>query len=183
MRRTTIVVAVVLAAALLVAVPAGADEPAAGTMDLSWSPCFAGPGMATPDWIGSITLEGDTYGMAFFNLGNGKAFDHPTGSAMFFTEVYALYPEPIEDCPGTAVDLANALLWGYDSGMLSLPNSKYHMSGWVEEASGPLAGLAGGSVYMSGIIVWDESGNPAFAPGQLRITRPDLGASPEHQAL
>ena len=47
MRRRTIVAALAAAVVLAVAAPAAADEPATGSMDLSWNTCFAGPGMVT----------------------------------------------------------------------------------------------------------------------------------------
>jgi hypothetical protein len=185
MRKTLTTLLAVCLLLLGAATTAGADQPAVGTMTLSWNSCWAEPGEVTPDWVGSFSIDGHTYGMAFFNLGSGKPFeDRATGLAGFFTEVYALYPAPIGDCPGDTVALTNALLWGHDTGMVNLANSHYQMSGDIDVASGPLAYLAGGQVFMSGIILWSELGAPVSAPGEARFMNPHRDeVSHQHQAL
>jgi hypothetical protein len=48
-------------------------------------------------------------------------------------------------------------------------NSKYHMTGSVEEAHGALSMWDGRKVFMSGIIEWYPFGAPQYAPGILRF--------------
>ena len=66
------------------------------------------------------------------------------------------------------------VLSGYDRGIVTVPNSRYHMNGDVRVADGELAGLLGGSVHMSGDIVWGDGdvyplGAPPHAPGVFRV--------------
>lgn len=65
----------------------------------------------------------------------------------------------------------DVLLWGYDTGLTNLANSKYHMTGTVEEANGDFSALEGRRVYMSGEILWYPTDPPAphYAPGIIRI--------------
>ncbi|MFX0079233.1 MAG: hypothetical protein ACFE8O_08340, partial [Candidatus Hermodarchaeota archaeon] len=62
------------------------------------------------------------------------------------------------------------VMWGYDEGITNMANTKYHMSGNIEEASGVFEKYDGRNVHMSGIIIWyEEMPAPHFAPGTFRI--------------
>ena len=166
MRRAITTLAVMSVMLLAAATSATANEPVRGTMDLEWNPCWTETGDVVPDWVGTITFGEDEYGMAFFNIGTGKAFDETGGLAGFFEEVYRIYDGLVPLVGKCFVpDPADVLLWGYDRGMFNGATAKYHMSGTVvdADADGPFAGFDGRGVHMSGLIVDDT------APGVLRI--------------
>jgi hypothetical protein len=170
--------AVLLAAILLcagVAAPSSAEAPLVGEMDLQFNLGWPGYQEEIPDWVGTVTIEGDEYGMAFFLLGTGKPFgdDHLTGNASFFGEKWEIYAdlefEFDEDGVLTVFEPGATVLWGYDRGLVSLKNDKYRMNGSVEEAAEPFASRLGSNVHMGGTIVWYESGWPQYAPGTLHV--------------
>jgi len=73
-------------------------------------------------------------------------------------------------------DSEELVLWGYDYGQTNIQTSKYHMNGYVEEASDPFTGWEGRSVHMNGVIEWQNVGTPEepimapqYAPGVFRI--------------
>ena len=64
---------------------ASARKPLRGTMDLEFNLLWPGPQQTDiPDWVGTITIDGAEYGMAFFAIGSGKAFDDVPGKVHFF---------------------------------------------------------------------------------------------------
>ncbi len=145
-----------------------------GTMELQFNLAWPGPQDEIPDWIGTITIDGVEYGMAFFAIGSGKPFvTDPSTSVHFFEEIYVIYFELYftfnED--GTLGDFepGDIALWGYDVGITNMINSKYHMNGNVEEAYGIFEPWIGRNVFMSGIIEWYPFGAPQYAPGTFRI--------------
>ena len=173
----------------LALLPAGftqAKKPLIGTMDLEFNVDWflVGPQKAVPDWVGTIAIDGETYGMLFFAFGSGKPFtaDPPGGSVHFFEEIWAIYDTDFDLTSlipsSSATDWEYWLpsnhpeelaLWGYDNGQTNLVNSNYHMTGNVEEAFGDFSIWEGRNVYMSGEIIWYETGGPHFAPGTFRI--------------
>lgn len=160
MRRLIALLAFVSMLVLLLAVPVQAEPPLVGTMDLEFNLAWPGPQEDIPIWVGTITIDSTEYGMEFFNLGTGKAFDEDRGVVGFFQEVWTIYE----------LDYDEILLWGYDKGVVCYQNSKYVMNGNVEEATGDFAGWQGHRVHMSGEIIWDEDGStPHYAPGIFRI--------------
>ena len=146
-----------------------------GIMDLQFNLAWPGPQAEIPDWIGTITFDGVEYGMAFFAIGSGKPFETnpPSTSVHFFEEIYVIYYELYftfnEDGTLGAFVPGDIALWGYDVGLTNLVNSKYHMTGNVEEAFGDFAQWIGHNVYMSGVIEWYPFGAPQYAPGTFRI--------------
>lgn len=77
-----------------VAVPATAQTPLVGSMDLQFNLAWPGPSEDIPDWVGTVTIDGAEYGMAFFNTGTGKSFDsQPDGNVIFFEETWVIYQE------------------------------------------------------------------------------------------
>ena len=164
MRRVITALVVVSVMLLAAATSATAEQPTRGTMELGWNPCWEEIGDVVPDWVGTITFGDDVYGMAFFNIGTGKAFDEVGGRVGSFEEVYRIYDGPVPQVGECFVpDPTYVLLWGYDRGVFNGATAKYHMSGTVVDADGPFAGFDGRRVHMSGLIV-DET-----APGVLRI--------------
>jgi len=159
-------------------------EPLRGTMALNFNLAWfsVGPQDNVPDWVGTITIDGKSYGMLFFAIGSGKPFtaDPPGGSVHFFEEIWAIYDmggktfpvlptlEGWEDwLPKNGPD--ELILWGYDVGITNKINSKYHMNGNVEYAADGWEMYLGHNVHMSGEILWDPTGLPLSAPGTLRI--------------
>ena len=127
-----------------------------------------------PDWVGTVTIDGTEYGMAFFAIGTGKPFAaDPSTSVHFFEEIWTVYAsldyEFDADGVLTTFTPGAVVLAGPDSGITNMVNSKYHMTGEVAEASGAFATLVGRPVFMSGVIDWYPSGAPQYAPGELRI--------------
>jgi hypothetical protein len=171
MRKVIAALVVVTVVALLPATASASVEPRTGDIQLDWNLCWEEPGSEVPDWVGTVTIGGDTYGMAFFYLDSGKPFSddpavHSTGMAGFFGEIWRIYDDPIpveEGCP--LPDPEDVAAWGYDTGVVSLANFKYRMNGSVEEAFGALESWAGRNIHMSGDI------GPDFltAPGELRV--------------
>lgn len=145
-----------------------------GTMELQFNLAWPGPQDEIPDWVGTITIDDVEYGMAFFAIGSGKPFvTDPSTSVHFFEEIYVIYFELYftfnED--GTLGDFepGDIALWGYDVGITNMINSKYHMTGNVEEANGIFSPWIGRFVFMSGVIEWYPFGAPQYAPGTFRI--------------
>jgi hypothetical protein len=161
-----------------------AKKPLVGTMDLTYNTLVPGPQPLIPDWVGTITIDGEEYGMLFFAIGSGKSFDDfLKGQVHFFEEIWAIYDTDFDlrslIPSNSAVDWdywlpANEpdelVLWGYDKGLTNVRNSKYHMNGDVQEANGIFSGWEGRSVHMKGVIQWNpETGGPQYAPGTFRI--------------
>ena len=151
-----------------------AENKPIGTMELQFNLAWPGPQADIPDWVGTITIDDVEYGMAFFAIGSGKPFvTDPSISVHFFEEIYVIYFELYftfnED--GTLGDFEPGAiaLWGYDVGITNMINSKYHMTGNVEEAYGIFEPCIGRNVFMSGIIEWYPFGAPQYAPGTFRI--------------
>lgn len=175
--------AAILAFSILLAiVPAVQAKPAArplyGAMDLEFNLYWPGPQSEIPDWVGTITFEGDDteYGMAFFAIGSGKAFDDfLKGQVHFFEEIWIIYDYVILHTVivGEEViqwlEYGEVLLWGYDVGQTNVRNSKYHMNGNVEQAFGTFFVYEGRNVHMNGIIEWYDFGAPHYGPGTFRI--------------
>jgi len=151
-----------------------AKKPLIGTMDLQFNLAWPGPQAEIPDWIGTITIDGEEYGMAFFAIGSGKPFvTDPSTSVHFFEEIYVIYFDLYFtfNLDGTLGDFepGDIALWGYDVGITNMINSKYHMNGNVEEANGIFSQWLGRNVFMSGVIEWYPFGAPQYAPGTFRI--------------
>lgn len=165
---------VLLALAFIVAlVPVGtaqAKKPLIGTMDLEYNLLWPGPQDAIPDWVGTITIDGTEYGMSFFCIGSGKAFDdNLKGKVHFFEEIWTIYDWMTFDFETQELEYGEILLWGYDVGQTNIQNSNYHMNGNVEVAIGDFAIWQGRSVHMSGEIIWYDFGAPHYAPGTFRV--------------
>lgn len=171
--KLSIVLALVLALTVISVAPATAKAPLVGEMDLEFNLAWPGPGDVVPDWVGTVTIDGNEYGIAFFAISTGKPFetDRP-GSAFFFGEIWRIYDGlDFEFVDGvlTEFEPGPVVMWGYDTGLTNLKNSKYHMIGSVDEAAFPFEEWVGRSVHMGGVIEWYPFGAPHFAPGMLRI--------------
>jgi len=176
MRRLTVLLALAFTLALVPAIPAQAKKPLTGTADVEFNLLWPGPQLEIPDWVGTITIDGTEYGIAFFWIATGKAFEVGRGMASFFQEVWRIYDWMTFDFETQELDYGQILLWGYDTGVVSLQNSKYRMNGNVEEAIGDFAVWQGRNVHISGIIEWQEIETPEgpviaphYAPGTFRI--------------
>lgn len=173
-KLSVLLVTVVVLSSLSVA-PVSANAPLTGAMDLQFNLGWPGPQDEIPIWVGTITIDGVEYGMAFFNIGSGKPFESdPSTSVIFFQEIWKIY-----DMDGFVFDFDTSgfltefvegpvLLRGHDRGIVSLKNSKYQMNGSVAEAAEPFEEWVGSNVHMSGIIEFYPFGAPQFAPGTFR---------------
>ena len=175
MRKKLISVLLVISFLTLVSTIAAvnAKTPLIGTMDLQFNLAWPGYSDTIPDWVGTITIDGEEYGMAFFCIGSGKPFDPGPLNVIFFGEIYVIYDELYFtfDGDGNLDDFepGDIVLWGYDEGITNLANSKYHMTANVEEANGIFSQWLGRNVFMSGVIEWYPFAAPYKAPGTFRI--------------
>lgn len=166
-RLITMLVAVFVAPFLMVG-SADARQPLRGDMELNFNVGFViQEGCTTVTWAGTIDIDGETYGMAFFPTGSRQ-----TGEAFHFEENWVIYDAPFGfDAPGLLMEcpMGDVVLAGYDSGVTS-PNAKYRMSGAVEVALEEFDGWDGRRVHMDGYIVYDQTtGVPLTAPGSFRL--------------
>lgn len=137
---------------------------------------WPGPQTNVPDWVGTVNINGHTYGIAWFNIGSGKTFDNAGKSqaASFFGEIWRIY-DSISfqfDSNGvlTSFHPGNIVITGNDQGVVSFPNSAYRMNGVVQDAPGSAFSVyLGHTVHMSGLITWWANGNPLYADGPIRI--------------
>jgi hypothetical protein len=176
MKRMITMLVLVSAVSLVAVASTSATEPVTGSMDLEFNLGWFdyGPQDEVPDWVGTITIDGEEYGMAFFAIGSGKPFaSDPNTSLHFFEEIWKIY-ETLDysfDENGVLQTFVEGpiVLSGHDSGVTNLVNDKYHMTGTVEDAAEPFSDQFGRIVFMSGIIEWYPSGPPHYAPGTFRI--------------
>lgn len=186
-RVTIAILALIFLLTFVSVAPALAMEKPQGEMNLEFNLDWfvIGPQTFVPDWVGTITIDDKEYGMLFFAFGSGMPFVTPPykgGHIHFFEEIWAIYDNggdfEITLPNGNFDDWAQWLpennpetlvLRGYDRGITNILNSKYHMSGYVEEAFEEFAGWEGRNVFMSGIIIWYPNGAPNLAPGTFRI--------------
>jgi len=171
--KRKILLAVLALAVVMLATPyvgtVMAKKPLAGTMELEFNLLWPGPQADIPDWVGTITIDGTEYGMTFFCIGSGKAFDDfLKGKVHFFEEIWVIYDWMTFNFEDQTLDYGEILLWGYDVGQTNIQNSNYHMNGNVEMAIEDFAAWEGRSVHMSGKILWLAPGVPQYAPGAFR---------------
>jgi len=174
-RKLSIALVLSVALSLVAVAPVSAKAPLTGEMDLQFNLGWPGPQDMVPEWVGTITIDGEEFGMAFFNIGSGKPFDDNPSEVVFFHEIWKIYEmggfvfEFAADGTLTKFVEGPVVLWGYDTGTVTPANSKYRMNGSVEGAAAPFEEWAGRHVHMSGIIEWYPFGAPQYAPGTLRI--------------
>ncbi len=179
-RRVMAVLGVGLALALVGGTSAQAKAPLYGELDTQFNLGWFEYGYQEeiPDWVGTVTIDGQEYGTAFFLTGTGKPFaEQPSDGVLFFEEKWVIYEEldfAFDDGFLVEFEPGDVLLAGYDRGVTSVANDAYRMNGDVRVANGPFAGWLGRSVHMGGIIEWYDSGPftglPYRAPvGTMRI--------------
>lgn len=156
--------------------PAAARKPLVGDMDLQFNLGWTEPNETIPVWVGTIAIDGEVYGMAFFNTGTGRPFsDQPNDNVAFFEETWTIYDfETFDFSFGpdgtlTSFEPGDIVLSGYDRGVVSLANGKYRMNGSVEVAEGEFSEWLDRRVHMSGNVEFYPFGAPRFAPGTFRI--------------
>lgn len=172
-KKITTVFGIMALLLMAVAPTAHAEKPVWGDMDLQFNLGWPGPQDTVPAWVGTIMIDGDEYGMAFFNLGTGKPFDEQPSHNVFFGERWTIYAD-LEfefDENGVLATFVpgDTVLSGYDRGITTDRNSKYRMNGDVTVATGGFEQLLQRKVHMSGDIVWYDFGAPQFGPGTFRI--------------
>jgi hypothetical protein len=135
-----------------------------------------GPQEEIPDWVGTVTLDGETYGIAFFNTGTGKPFAEKPGRNLFFEETWTVYEEldfAFEDGFLVTFEPGDVLMSGYDSGVSVSANSTFRMSGDIRVANGEFAAWLGRGAHMMGAMELyppdhDHAGLPHRASGPFR---------------
>lgn len=171
-RRLSIVLVLVLALTMVIVAPAGAKKPLGGNMELEFNLAFNPEGSGTEliTWVGTVELEDELYGIAFF-----PTAEKNVGTVHHFWEDWKIYPydqgEPFFAFTGgvlTEFEPYDPVLEGSDRGVSTL-NDKYHMNGRVEGAAAPFEEWLGRSVHMKGVIEWYDFGAPHFGPGVFRI--------------
>ncbi|MHA2426262.1 MAG: hypothetical protein ACXAEF_15850 [Candidatus Thorarchaeota archaeon] len=180
-KLSVVLILFALSLTLVAATPVQAKKHVIGSMELEFNVLWPGPQTVIPDWVGTITFEGDAteYGMAFFAFGSGKPFGgKTTGMAFFFAEIWTIYEwvDLVTDPDGSQhVEHGPIFMSGVDYGVTKLANSKYHMNGdiQIDDLFGKYVGR---NVHMSGIIEWQEIQTPdgivvvpKAAPGTFRI--------------
>jgi hypothetical protein len=166
MSRKLLLVVALIAALSLVAAPvsAGADKPISGVMelDLLLGPCVAEglPGFIT--WVGTVDIDGTTYGWADFPLGPMVL----EGNFSYFEEYWTIFTLN----PGEDPDLANAcdpervVLAGYDDGWVT-PGGAGKANGTVDsvDSNGPFADVAiGSTMFWRGTVTNFRDGFDEF---------------------
>lgn len=183
LKRLIVLLALAFIVALVPALPAQTKKPLRGTMDLEFNLLWPEPQDVIPDWVGNITIDDTEYGMLFFAIGSGKAFDdNLKGKVHFFKEIWAIYDTTVDFTsllPSNKTadwaywlpsnNPAELVLWGYDVGQTNTQNNNYHMNGNVEVAIGDFAIWQDRNVHMSGEIIWYDFGAPHYAPGTFRV--------------
>jgi hypothetical protein len=184
-KLSVVLILFALSLTLVAATPVQAKKHVTGSMELEFNVLWPGPQTDIPDWVGTITFEGDAteYGMAFFAFGSGKAFgDKTTGMAFFFAEIWTIYDWvdliTYVDDEGNVfqwVEYGEILMWGYDYGVTKLANSKYHMNGDIQ-FDDLFGKYVGRNVHLNGMIEWQTIQTPEgpvvaplAAPGTFRI--------------
>lgn len=169
--KLTAALGLIVLLTMALVVPADAKMPIRGEMDLGYNLSWTEPSLDVPTWVGTVTIDDQGYGMAFFNLGTGKPFaEQPeTSKASFYGERWEIYAvgtgvmDPAAFVPGTIV------MAGSDQGVFSMNNSMYRMNGSVTEADGIFSTLIGRHVHMEGSLEFYPFGAPQFAPGTFRL--------------
>nr|KXH72028.1 MAG: hypothetical protein AM324_07875 [Candidatus Thorarchaeota archaeon SMTZ1-83] len=184
MKRSVLILPLVIMLVVLSIAPAAEAKPLYGTMDLEFNLGWPEYNTEVPDWVGTITINGEEYGMLFFAFWTGKPFENPQrGNAFFFGEIWAIYDMGDLSFPaipnGKPSDWAywlpsdypdELVLWGYDEGVTIGANTKYHMNGNVEEGFDAFSVYEGRNVHMRGVIEWyEDMPAPHYAPGIFRI--------------
>ncbi len=177
-KKLSVLILSVFILTLLPTISVQAKKPI-GTMDLTYNLAVTGPTDKIPDWVGSIEIDGKDYGMLFFAIGSGKAFDDAfKGNIHFFEEIWAIYDLGDKIFPDLPNELgwdywlpangpSELVLWGKDKGQTNIQNSKYRMNGDIKGAFGDFEMWMGHNVHMSGQIEWQNLGtpeNPIIAP-------------------
>jgi hypothetical protein len=172
-KKTLTLLGTVAVLLMAIALPAQARQPLRGDMDLQFNLAWSGPSDVVPIWVGTITIDGADFGMAFFNTGTGKPFEDNPSDVLFFEETWSIYDDlefSFDDEGALATfEPRDIVLSGYDRGIVTPSNSKYHMNGDVRIAEGQFSEWLGRSVHMSGHIEWYPFGAPQYAPGTFRI--------------
>lgn len=144
-----------------------------GKISLQYNLDFSGPQTVIPIWIGHITINGETFGIVIFNIGNETSNCMNDDDYISYREKWIIYESiNIEfNNQGFLIrwEHENELLWGFDHGQLRLIDNEYRMDGKIEEAHGPFQQWTGHPIHISGIIKLYPSGDPHFASGKVSI--------------
>lgn len=121
-----------------------------------------------PTWVGEFTIDGHTYSLVFFSVGNGKPFDtHPQHfvKLAFFEEIWRIHNGPW-NAPGSQVVLA-----GRDYGVMTLSNMHFVSNGQVDYATPPFEMWLSRKVQFKGNVSWPDFplGVPTTGDGVMRI--------------
>ncbi len=174
-KRVAVLLGAVSLLMLVSVTPSVAKAPLEGMIHAQFNLAWPGPDQTDiPDWIGTIAIDGQEYGIAFFRVGNGKPFEEdPSAQVVFFEEVWRIYDSLTYefDAGGGLVlfEPGEVVLSGTNSGVVTVANSKFHWTGSVVEAAEPYAEWLGRRAYGSGDITWYDFGAPLYADGPMRL--------------
>ena len=154
-RKLLVLMAIVVALSVVVAAPVSAKNPLRGEQVLALNQDAEGNfglyGCPEISWFGTVVLDDTTYGMALYPIGSvfpGKT-QHWEESWTIFSEEFTVEGGELVSCePGDVV------LSGYEKGVIAFtnPHGKFHMTGIVEDASGPYEEWIGRRSYQEGEV-------------------------------
>ena len=155
-KKWAVPIALVVGLSIVMAVPAGANRPLVGSMDLDFNLGFGDAATACPDvtWAGNIDFDGDVHGMAFVPTAPPEIVKR----AFHFEENWMIYAQPFAFAGGVFSECDDGIpvvLSGYDAGVESLASLIAVADGAVEwvDPGGPFdEALAGRNVHWSGLV-------------------------------
>jgi hypothetical protein len=152
-RKLLTFLAIVVALSVVVAAPVSAKKPLRGEQVLALNQDAEGnfglygcPGIS---WFGAIVLDGTTYGMALYPISSvfpGKTQHWEENWTIFSGEFTVEDGELVNCVPGDVV------LSGYEKGVIAFALPTFHMTGVVEDASGPYEEWIGRRSYQEGEV-------------------------------
>ena len=139
-KRLLLVLALVAALSLVAAAPVNADgeKPIEGKMDLTFvggfcaEPVGPDPTLTFVSWIGTVVIDGTTYGWADFPAGAPV----PDGNFLNFTEYWTIFTVEDDEIPNVALACDPDLV------VLDGNNDGRATRGWAARADGTVASAA-----------------------------------------
>jgi len=155
-KKWAVLVVLAVGLSIVTAVPAVANRPLVGSMDLDFNLGFGDAAAPCPDvtWAGNIDFDGDVHGMAFVPTAPPEI----VGRAFHFEESWMVYAQPFAFTGGVLSECDDGnpvVLSGYDAGVESMASLIAVANGAVEwvDPDGPFdEALADRHVHWSGLV-------------------------------
>jgi hypothetical protein len=151
--KLLMLLAIVVALSVVVAAPVSAKNPLRGEQVMALNQDDQGnfglygcPGIS---WFGAIVLDDTTYGMALYPISDvfPGGTQHWEENWTIFSEEFMVEGDELVSCePGDVV------LSGYEKGVIAFALPTFHMTGIVEDASGPYEEWIGRRSYQEGEV-------------------------------